>query len=697
MSGRRSPNALDSDAFEMIKRSVTSITFIISIASLFATPFVQAEEIADTVDLWSLDIEQLLKVKITSASHFSESPLTTPSSVSVIERKDWEKRAARRTSDAFNHLPGVVVLPMPTGGNAIQVRGYGSGSARGRATLLDDVPINSFVYGTDVFSVNNIELAALERIELVRGPSSTLYGSDAFHSAVSYQSWQPKSDSTKAEVSGGTNDYYHGSVQASQSLNDNWLLGLSLSASQEGNQNRDFAFQTSPDTTDTSQRALSWDSQTAIMHLVQNTEENKGLNAAVYYSGNDSDDFQGAGNASFPTYDKDRGGHDGQLWMLRGGYKQPLANDIDFEAKLYYWEMEHSQEFLIPFMSDTFLETSQFDENRGGISLILRQELESIATRWSMESNYEQAGVESNDLQRRSLNTGTYIPVQTVDYSNTDQTLFGLSINADTQLAKQWNMIWGGRYDHYDTFGSEFSPRLGAIYQPTHTTAIKLVYGEAFRAPSAVELMGTSFAQGSENLNPEEMKNIELSVVHSESQWELEWTLFHSRWQERITLVPFNQGGFASRYVNSGESQSSGSEISLRSQLDQWIIETNASYIFSENNETNQWISVFPRLMVNLGVGYRWQEPQLEIFVSNRFHNHVYTGDQALPPFDLKDTPNYFRTDITLEKSFRDNWQIGLALRNIFNRDNILPSIANSYEGIQDIEFDVAMTLKVQR
>jgi len=661
------------------------------------TSFIHAQEKPNTEMLWAMNIEQLLKVQITSASRFSESTLTSPSSVSVIHRKDWEQQGARRTSDVFQNLPGVVVLPIPTGGNSIQVRGYGNGSVKGKAALLDDIPINSFVYGTDVFSLDNLELAALQQIEIVRGPSSTLYGSDAFHSAVAYQTWRPDASEPKSKLIAGSNDYYHSSLQTSQTLAENWLLGLVLAASKEGNQDSDFDFQSPVDNSiDDDQRALNWDSQTAIIHLIKNTQGDEGFRTSLYYANNDFDDFQGGGNATFPSYNHDRAGHNGRLWMTRTSYRQTLNHQLDFETKLYYWQMTHNQEFLIPTPTGNLLDSSEFDEDRVGISFMLRQDIKEIATHWSLESSYEQAGIEHNKQNRRHLSSGVSDSSNMVDYSGTDQEIIGLSLDAKTALTSKWHTVWGGRYDHFDTFGSAFSPRLGLIFQPVDTTAFKLMYAEAFRAPSAIELRGSSFAKGSSTLEPEIMHNIELSLVHSDKQWDLEWNLFHSRWKDRIVIKPFNQDGFTSQYLNSGESRSSGSEITLRTQIDQWLIQSNASYIYSENQNTDQWISLFPKLIVNLGFGYSWPTQQLELFVNNRFHHMVNKGDQALPPMSQSSAPNYFRTDMTLQKSYKENWQFGLALRNIFNRGNVLPSIANSFNGVPDLDFDAALTLAYQ-
>lgn len=675
----------------MKARYISSITCLIGLFSSVAL----AHGDTDLDDLWSMDIEQLLKVEITSASRFTESVLSTPNSVSVIERQDWEKRGARRTSDAFQQLSGVMILPIPAGGNSIQVRGYGTASVKGKATLLDGVPINSFVFGSDMFSVDNIELAALDRIELVRGPSSILYGSDAFHSAVSYTTWQPNSEKAQSKVSAGQNDYYHGSVQTRQTLANEWLLGLSISASQEGDQDSVFEYQSPIDgSTQLADRELKWDSQTAVLHLMQDKNDEKGISASLYYSGNDADDFQGGGSASFPTYDKDRGAHDSHLGMARLSYKHPLAHDIDFETQLYYWQMKHSQEVLIPIPTDTLSDVTEYEENRGGISAILRQDAKSIATRWSLEASYEEAGVDSNSLQRSSINSGIIIPSQSVDYSGTDQTVYGLSFDANTALSSHWNAIWGGRYDHYNTFGNEFSPRAGFIFQPVEDISFKLIYSEAFRAPSAIELKGSPFAKGSTDLKPEVMENIEFGLVKSADLWELEWTLFYNQWKDRIVLVPFVQGGFSSKYVNSGESQSTGSEVTLRNQFDRWIVESSASYVYSKNNDTEQWNGVFPKLILNVGVGYSWPEQHVELFVANRFHDHATLGDQTLPPFTDTKAPIYFRTDVTIKKTFKDNWEVGLALRNIFDRDNALPSLANSYNGVPGIDFDAAMTIK---
>jgi outer membrane receptor for ferrienterochelin and colicin len=681
------------DIFVMNSRNMTVIACFFGAFASFS----HAQKKLNTEALWAMDIEQLLKVQITSASRFYESTLTSPSSVSVIHRKDWEQQGARRTSDAFQNLPSAIVLPIATGGNYIQVRGYGDRSVKGQATLLDDVPINSFVYGTDVFSLDNFELAALEQIEVVRGPSSTLYGSDAFHSAVAYQTWRPDVSAAQSKLSTGSDDYYHSSLQNSQALAKDWLLGLVLSASKECNQESDFDFQSPSDNSiDTSERALNWDSQTAILHLIQDTPDDEGFRTSLYYVNNDFDDFQGGGNAVFSSFGEDRGSHDGRLLMSRTSYRQTFSHELDFEAKLYYWQMTHRQEFLIPTPAGTVLQSSEFDEDRSGISFILRQYLDVIDTQWSLETSYEQADIDQNKQSQRNLSSGEENSTNMVDYSGTDQEIIGLSVNAKTALATQWHSIWGGRYDHFDTFGSAFSPRLGFIFQPVDTTAYKLIYSEAFRAPTAIELRGSSIAKGSRELEPEIMHNIEFSVAHSAKRWDLEWSVFHNRWKDRIALEPLNQDGFTSQYLNSGESRSTGIEVIMRAQINQWLLQSNASYIFSKNHNTEKWISVFPKLIVNVGLGYSWPTQQLELFVNNRFHDKVNTGDQALPPMSSSSAPNYFRTDMTIQKRYNEHWKFGLVLRNIFNRNNILPSPANSFNGIPDLDFDVALTLAYQ-
>jgi hypothetical protein len=85
--------------------------------------------VADASDLYSLSLEELINVKVASASLLPTHQLEAGSSVDVVSETQWQRHGARRTLDAVAHLPATVVLPMHLGADALAIRGYGSVSA----------------------------------------------------------------------------------------------------------------------------------------------------------------------------------------------------------------------------------------------------------------------------------------------------------------------------------------------------------------------------------------------------------------------------------------------------------------------------------------------------------------------------------------------------------------------------------------
>ncbi|HSB96550.1 MAG TPA: TonB-dependent receptor plug domain-containing protein, partial [Spongiibacteraceae bacterium] len=197
---------------------------------------------AESEDFLELPLEQLSKLKITAASAFAESQLDSSATVSVVERKDWEQRSARTVPDAVMHLPGVMLLSPPDGGLLIQVRSYDSTSLRGRATLVDGVPINTFAFGSEVFSNAEMQLPVMDKLELIRGPSSILYGSDAFHSALLLSTYHNTAPGFTVSGEAGSRNYQRVAARGTQVLDDTQSLQVSISAAHQGNQGIDYSY-----------------------------------------------------------------------------------------------------------------------------------------------------------------------------------------------------------------------------------------------------------------------------------------------------------------------------------------------------------------------------------------------------------------------------------------------------------------------
>lgn len=104
-----------------------------------------------------MSFEELTEISV--ASLFSESRLEASSSVSLIKESEWQSNGARRTNEIMMYQTSAVPYTFLGGSNVFAIRGYSNRlSARGVATLLDGVPLNTFSFGTAQYFLSNIKI-----------------------------------------------------------------------------------------------------------------------------------------------------------------------------------------------------------------------------------------------------------------------------------------------------------------------------------------------------------------------------------------------------------------------------------------------------------------------------------------------------------------------------------------------------------
>jgi len=630
-----------------------------------------------------LSLDELMRVELTSASSFPQTPFDASATVSRVDETIWRRRGARTLADALELEPGVMLLSAPTGGTLIQVRSYASTSLRGRATLFDGVPINTFAFGTEVFSNGRLPLALLDNVELVRGPSSVLYGSDALHSAVLMQPVSGASD--RVDVRASNNNYGEISGRGSRRF-ANQQIDFAAAMREQGAQDRPFDYLALNNTVQTAERNEQYRSRAAVLRWRQQQEDWK-TSALLLHDYHKADDFSGGGTLVGNTAQNDRADQNSELSLLKLGTSH-ASSQGEIIGNGYFWHNDYGQAFYRPLRpAGVFaLERQQFVESRAGLTLTWRRPDLWISSRQTTElalsAGYEESAITDYDFERILLAPTTTTLIDP-NYDGLTQYVASLQLDGKTYInGKTWQLVYGGRWDKYSTFGDTTSPRLGVITRPTERDSIRLLYSRAFRAPNANELHGTSFAYGGE-LDPETLGSIELGYQHAWSSIATELVIFSSRWHDRI-IAQVNNGRL--QYGNSGDSESRGVESRMRYRSTNSMLDVAVTWTDSNGNE-GDWVSdLFPRWMLTSTGGYTWPALGLETTVTLRHHSSVATGDEAIAHVALSETGPYWRADWALTKKIAVQWQLQLTVRNVFDRDNVIPSIVNSRDGVADLE-----------
>jgi iron complex outermembrane receptor protein len=135
-------------------------------------------------DYFNLSPEQLLSAEVISVSKTKGTVEQSPSAVYVITAEDIARSGVTSIPDALRMAPGVDVAQGPSGGWAINIRGFNKGLADQLLVMIDGRTIYNPLFAGTYWELQNLPLEDIERIEVIRGPGGTLWGANAVNGVI---------------------------------------------------------------------------------------------------------------------------------------------------------------------------------------------------------------------------------------------------------------------------------------------------------------------------------------------------------------------------------------------------------------------------------------------------------------------------------------------------------------------------------
>jgi len=642
---------------------------------LFPTHAQVPTDSTDFKYLISLDIEQILNTKVNIATKTEQTMEQAPSVVTVVTQQEIQNMGARELIDVLQMVPGFEVTRNSTGSILIGVRGVKDPRFPCKILLLQDGrPVNNIFYGSADDYGYQYDLDNVERIEIIRGPGSAVYGRNAFSAVINLISKTGKTNqgaTVKAEL--GTFNTLTGRLAYGYNKND---FNFRLSGYAVTSDGSDAVY---PGTNE------PW----SVQH------NNQVVNADLGYQ---------ALHVTFTLKNKKSGnestcaGEQTGLYMLEYQYK--LSDKVNFHTR-FYGQNAHLYEDI---------EIAKPDASTGSLGLYVLPEWDEYMYAAELESNIHL--FEGNDFT-----IGTQADLHGVnDATITSNFNFDTGepypgVGRDNQI--KWEPGWvkdnghdfqniafyfqdiyypteklgltlGGRYDIESQTGGVFNPRLGVVYQFTPKASCKLLYGQAFRSPSVSQQYQTSgFALGNEDLKIEQIQTFETSFSYRLDNMITQVNLFRNLMTDMI---------YAEKYItvdvthtpsnrNMGKNVATGIEFENKWAITKQLYTLlNYSYTVSENTDefydgstqTYDHVDVAPHKL-NAGVNYSFLK-YFNLYTSVMYRSKMkkfFTYDAATDTYhDVSQDPvgNYAIFNSTLRMvELTKGLELSASVYNILN------------------------------
>lgn len=564
-------------------------------------------------DLWDLSLAELMNVQITRVATGSPAPLNRAAAiVTIITSDDLRRTGARDIEDALMSVPGLYVGRSEQGYAPTYIFRGIYGSLNPQALLMiNGFPQKSLPTGNKGNVWGGMPVEAVDRIEVIRGPGSALYGADAFAGVINVITKTSKDiDGTQVGVRGGSFNTYDAWVQYGGNVAD-WDVMFSLEAG----------------TTDGHKEIIDSDAQTQFDEQfagipgyspISNAPGpiNTGYDNLDLYLDLNRDSWRIRFGYQFRNNLQSGDGVAGSL-DPGSSYREDILNfDMSYSRDVWnddlslvsqistYYAAQKPLEDNMLFPEGAFVNTfpDGYIGNPGNKEIQITLQQFFVYNGWDSHRLRLAVGATFGDVYETTeeknfeLDLVTPKPEGLVDVSDTDEvwlpeedrTLYFLSLQDEWQIEKDWQLVLGARYDHYSDFGDTVNPRLALVWATTEAWTTRLLYGRAFRAPSFSELyiISNPVVLGNPDLDPEVIDTYELAFHHQLGVGSsYGFNFFYYKIKDMILYEPTGVG-IDLVAANVGKRDGRGVEFELSQPLSD-SVKLVANYSYQESTNTN--------------------------------------------------------------------------------------------------------------
>ena len=533
---------------------------------------------------------------IVTASAVPERADETPATATVITREEIEAREARDVADALREVPGLTMNRTGSQGKvaSLFIRG---GSTKQALVLWNGVELNyPYLSG---YNFGQLSTAGVERIEIVRGPFSALYGSEAVSGVVNVLTSR---DTTGAsiDVTAGQRGLFNAGVSGGLAADR-----FAVHASAERRQ--DEGFHDNDDFDGTSAAASASFEATPRLSLSL-LARRSAYDLGIPFNAN-------AAGTAFVASPSRR----------EEGVETAFALPLRFDAGAFGYELrlsESSREETFDDPQGTWGPEHTLTDSRVRAARATARATTRLGT-ITVGGEYEQSVVDA---------ASAFSVIDSRDRNSR------AAFVEDRLSAGAFEIAAGLRVDDFDTFGSELSPRV-ALAWVRQGHKLRAAYGEGFRAPGIGELYTPVY--GNVALEAERSRTVEVGYEHwlAGGDGTVSITLFDSRYDELI----FFSTSF--RYDNIAAASARGIELGARRRFGAFSASGAYTWLQAEDEATGQQLVRRPEHAGSLTLGYDAGVASLLLLVN-------YTGERNdvtdLLPYGVVRNEAFATADVVL-------------------------------------------------